>query len=160
MYSNVFIYLYVYLLTKIFFIDNEFFIVFGLLVFLFIISFKVKLSIREQFIENTILLSGNILEFTKVVIFFFFNWLTLCSYKINYIKRICSSLLLITGLQYKSFKLSNLINDQNSANSSLSLTNCSTKSNSLSLINMLLQMLISDNELLNNKQRIYFILIK
>lgn len=160
MYSNVFIYLYIYLLAKFFFVDNEFFIVYGLLVFLAIISFKLKVFIREQFHENIIFLSGNILDFTKVVTLFFFNWLILCSCKINYIKRICSSLFLITGFQYKSFKLSNLTNSLNSSNSFLLLTNCSTRLSSLLLINMLFQMLVNNNELSNNKQQINFILGK
>lgn len=65
--------LYAYLLTKFSFIDDEFFIVFGLLTFLFIASFKAKSYIRNQYFENIVLLSGNILEFVRAVVFFLSN---------------------------------------------------------------------------------------
>lgn len=160
MYYNIIVYLYIYLIIKFSFIDNEFFIVFGLLIFLFIASFKLKTSIRKQYLENTTLLSANILEFIKIVVLFFFNWLNSCSYNVNYIKKIFNLLFQTTNVQYKFFRLSSLVNDSNNVSSFLSLINFSSRLNSLLLLNMSFQMLINNGKLISSNQKANFISTK
>jgi hypothetical protein len=103
--------LYLYLIIKFSFVDNESFVIFGLLVFLSLVFFQLKKSLYEQYSSNVDILTRGIFELVQDFIAFSYFLLTFVYFKLSYMRNIFNFLLLITRYHYRSFKLNSLLNN-------------------------------------------------